>query len=104
MLNRYAGRIPIVHFQKAGDSFSLEPGEEREMAIPVGEELTSILRAIGGEGLRRGDQNTNRLFFHGYLQYADDLGIKRNTCALRHYKGDLDRFRPVDDSDYEYAD
>jgi len=40
----------------------------------------------------------------GWIGYTDDLGIYRMTAFCRRYDATKDRFVPVDDPDYEYAD
>jgi hypothetical protein len=40
----------------------------------------------------------------GWIGYTDDLGIYRVTAFCRRYDLTKDRFVPVDDPDYEYAD
>jgi hypothetical protein len=40
----------------------------------------------------------------GWIGYTDDLGIYRMTAFCRRYDATKDRFVPVDDADYEYAD
>jgi hypothetical protein len=84
--------------------FSLEPGEELRLSIYIGRELTGTLRIVGPSGLRLGYQNTNRIYFFGIAQYADDLGTVRNIAAFRRYDNTSTRFIPVDDPDREYSD
>jgi hypothetical protein len=40
----------------------------------------------------------------GWIGYTDDLGIYRMTAFCRRFEMSKDRFVPVDDADYEYAD
>jgi hypothetical protein len=49
---------------------------------------------------------SNAKFFYvlGWIGYTDDLGIYRITAFCRRYDLAKDRFVPVDDADYEYAD
>jgi|CZKY01.1.fsa_nt_gi hypothetical protein len=44
------------------------------------------------------------LYVLGWIGYTDDLGIYRITAFCRRYDIAKDRFVPVDDLDYEYAD
>lgn len=86
------------------ESFSLEPGEARQLSIDMGGELVSILRHIGADGLAKGYQNTDHIFFFGAAHYTDDLGTTRNIEACRHYDNASTRFKVVDDPDREYSD
>ncbi len=45
-----------------------------------------------------------RLFVHGYIAYADDLGVIRRTGFYRWYNINNRRFSAVDDAEYEYTD
>lgn len=44
------------------------------------------------------------IYVLGWIGYTDDLGIYRRTCFCRKYDPSTERFRPVDDPDYENAD
>ncbi len=96
-------KFPIAE-QIAGPPFSLESGEEKELSIELGQELTDILRIIGSTGLAAGYQRTDRVYFWGYAEYADDLGVARNTSTCRHYDNATERFTAVNDPDCEYND
>jgi hypothetical protein len=50
-------------------------------------------------GLKSGE-----LFVLGWIGYTDDIGIYKNMWFCRKYDPSKDRFRPVDDPDYEYAE
>lgn len=103
-LTREIHCLHIPHSHQAGEQFSLEPGEEKLMSVPIDGALVMILRNIGEIGLRAGDQNTDKLFFWGRLRYIDGLGISRNTAVHRHYSGNAEMFQIVQDSELEYAD
>jgi hypothetical protein len=47
---------------------------------------------------------TKHFYVLGYIGYTDDLAIYRTTAFCRRYNATKDRFLPVDDPDYEYAD
>jgi hypothetical protein len=46
---------------------------------------------------------TKHFYVLGWIGYTDGLGIYRITAFCRRY-ANKDRFLPVDDPDYEYAD
>jgi hypothetical protein len=47
---------------------------------------------------------TKRFYVLGWIGYTDNLDIYRRTAFCRVYEPAIDRFVPVDDPDYEYAD
>jgi hypothetical protein len=53
----------------------------------------------------RADLNENRaVCFRGFVIYIDRNGIQRRTGFCRVYDSKVERFYPLDDPDYEYAD
>ena len=87
-----------------GKHFELEPGEELRLSIAMPEGLKLILRHIGDDGLGKGYQNTDSIYFYGILKYADSLGTQRNTAVCRWYHNAKKGFTTVDDPDREYID
>jgi len=58
-------------------------GKSKELSIPIDEQLVSILRLVGSDGLRNGYQNTDKIWFFGTACYSDGNGIKRNLSVCR---------------------
>jgi hypothetical protein len=90
--------------QDTREPFSLHPGEVKKFSIALEEELINLFRMLGTTGPNLAFQKTAHVYFFGYVQYADDVGILRNIAACRHYQTDSGRFMAVDDTEYEYAD
>jgi hypothetical protein len=107
-LTVFARGLPtrLAHAQQTGfKPFSLQPGEEREMSISVGDDLVNLFRVMGGTvGPYLKYQDTGHVYFWGYAQYRDKLGIARNIAALRHYDSEVGKFKAVDDPEREFAD
>lgn len=106
-LIRVENEFPLrpTHFEQSRPRpFSLAPGEERELSIEFDENMTSLFRMVGKDGLRQGWQNTDHIYFLGVARYADDVGIVRSISVCRHYQNATGRFKVIEDPDYEYAD
>ncbi|MGP8260721.1 MAG: hypothetical protein ACLQM6_12305 [Acidobacteriaceae bacterium] len=84
--------------------FTLEPGEDCRKSIPMPSDLINILRMLGRDGLSKGYQQTDRIYFYGIAQYADTSGTKRNMAVCRHYMNSILSFKAVDDPDREYSE
>lgn len=98
--------IPLPYKEPtAARGFYLQPGEEKELSAELGQELTNLIRLVGGfKAPYLSQQKTAYLYLFGYARYRDDLGIVRKIAVLRHYDPKLYRFVAVDNPDYEYAD
>jgi hypothetical protein len=107
-VSRIDSRLPTKTAYMKDDAeskpFTLEPGEEMSLSIHIDQELTSILRLIGLDGLAHGYQNTDHIYFFGSARYTDDLGTARNIMACRLYHNASLKFKAVDDPDREYWD
>jgi len=84
--------------------FELQSGEKRPISIPIVKELVFILRMIGISGLAQAYQGTDRLFFWGNAQYLDANNVRRQVGVCRLYNNKAGKFKPTDDTDYEYSD
>jgi hypothetical protein len=84
--------------------FTLEPGEDCRKSIPMPSDLINILRILGRDGLSKGYQQTDRIYFYGIAEYADASGTKRNMAVCRHYINSMLSFKAVDDPDREYSE
>ena len=77
---------------------SLQPGQTIECRFygsgPSSEQYTQAEAA--GAGIQ--------FYVTGWIDYRDELGLMRRIGFCRQYIPELDRFFPVDDADYEYAD
>jgi len=49
------------------------------------------------------DRTANDLYFFGYIDYLDNIGIIRRTAFCRRYIRETMRFTKVEDEDYEYS-
>lgn len=98
--------LPPKIGQRYSDTLSspLQPGESKELSIPIDEQLVSILRLVGSDGLRNGYQNTDKIWFFGTACYSDGNGIKRNLSVCRRYDNKTEVFTPDNNSDREYSD
>jgi hypothetical protein len=88
MKRPYEGKVGIR------PGITLAPGKSKTETFTHGEPLdkeTSI-------AIR---QKVTYLFVLGRIGYTDDLGIYRDMGFCRIYDTGIDRFRPVDDPDYE---
>lgn len=95
---------PTIEYP-ATPPFSLRPGEEKKLFIPLGEIPTQLFRMMGGTRARYLEhQQTAFVYFWGYAQYTDDANVARNIAVMRHFQTDTAKFKAVDDPDYEYAD
>ena len=90
--------------QVVNEPFSLEAGTDKQLSLNIDENLTFYLRMLRKDGLRQGLQDMYDVYFWGSVKYVDSLGTARNISVLRHYENKTERFRAVDDPDYEYAD
>jgi hypothetical protein len=106
LIERYEPDMQPDRIEYVGGSvpFTLEPGEECRKSIPMPSDLINIMRILGRDGLSKGYQQTDRIYFYGIAQYADGSGTKRNMAVCRHYTNSLMAFKAVDDSDREYSD
>jgi hypothetical protein len=52
----------------------------------------------------RQPSETRGVYFRGLIIYADKNGVRRRTGICRVYEFKTERFYPLDDPDYEYAD
>lgn len=102
--SEHATEISYINGNAEPIPFFLEPGEDRQLSIDIDGELISILRHIGTDGLARGYQKTDHIYFFGSARYTDDLGTIRNLEACRHYDNASTRFKAVDDPDRDYSD
>ena len=66
----------------------------------------AVSRMIDARRLPRGaNPNENRaVCFRGFVIYTDKNGIRLRTGFCRVYDAEAERFYPLDDPDYEYAD
>lgn len=78
---------------------TIRPGESIPYRFGFSEPLDP--RAADDISPLAGNKN---FYVLGFVGYKDDLGIYRMTVFCRRYNASKDRFIPVDDSDYEYAD
>jgi type IV secretion system protein VirB4 len=101
-LNAYFATVPGNYSDTL--SSPLQPGESKELSIPIDEQLVSILRLVGSDGLRNGYQNTDKIWFFGTACYSDGNGIKRNLSVCRRYDNKTECFTPDNNSDREYSD
>jgi hypothetical protein len=81
---------------------TLEPGEhifrEAESTIGYAEFENAKHRQLYDA------DNSTKLFFRGFIIYADKNKLRRQMAFCREYKFTARCFRIVDDPDYEYAD
>jgi hypothetical protein len=98
--------IRLPYKEPTADSgFYLQPGEEKQLSVELGQELTNLIRLVGGfNAPYLSQQKTAYLYLFGYAHYRDNLGIVRKIAVLRHYDPKLYRFIAIDNPDYEYAD
>jgi hypothetical protein len=47
---------------------------------------------------------SGRLYLIGYISYADESGIKRHVAFGREFMPATQRFRIIDDPNYEYGE
>jgi hypothetical protein len=65
----------------------------------------AVSRMVEARRLPRGATNESRaVCFRGFVIYIDKNGIRRRTGFCRVYDSETERFYPLDDPDYEYAD
>jgi hypothetical protein len=76
----------------------LEPGRSRSVRFSSEDVLGEEAKAIAASA------EVYRLYVMGFVDYEDDIGTIRRTAFCRLYYPSLKRFRPVDNSDYEYSD
>jgi hypothetical protein len=95
----------LIRAPKTGfKPFSLEPGEDREMAVMIGDGLVKLFRTVGVTGPYLKNQETGHVYLWGYAKYRDTLGIARNIAVCRHYQSGTGKFAVVDDPERDYAD
>lgn len=93
----YADSILVNHV--------LSPGNAITFTYNIPDVTTDMLYTYDRESLSEGRQNkTTDLFFIGYVEYNDAVGIMRRTAFYRKHAHDTDRFDPIDHPDYEYQD
>jgi hypothetical protein len=87
------------------EPISIQPGEEKDFSVRIGENLTNYFRMLGTKSpYDMSHQKIGHVYFWGRAQYSDDRGFIRDLAICRHYKTDTGKFMPVEDADYEYAD
>ncbi|MGA8367224.1 MAG: hypothetical protein ACLQMT_09805 [Candidatus Acidiferrales bacterium] len=92
---------------KAKRPYEGETGEQGNKSLTPGQSLTWLFSRSG----QLQPNTTNKLladraylYVLGWIGYTDNLGIYRRMAFCRRYNPQLDRFRPVDDPDYEYSE
>ena len=83
---------------KSSAEFVLEGGQNRQGVA------RSYSDKVGAVTLEQVNRNEASLFVIGYVKYKDDAGIVRELGFLRRYDPHLQRFKIVEDPDYEYSD
>jgi hypothetical protein len=82
---------------------SLDPGDYMEGSITLEAGIIQQIKS-DRESKRLGSSNPGSVHCLGYIQYMDGNGAVRYTAFCRVFNVQRERFVPVIDSDYEYAD
>jgi hypothetical protein len=101
--NGVPARLPYK-MQEPAEPLCIDPGEEKEFSVDIGQNLTNLFRILGLRGEHMSHQKIGHAYFWGRAQYADDRGTIRNVAVCRHYETGSGKFKAIDDPDYEYAD
>jgi hypothetical protein len=94
----------IPPFDDAGNftfPFSLVAGQSSPHWLDLSRVQTDPFEAAAMTE-RGGLSNRKTIYFFGYIQYRDDIGIVRRTAFCRSFDAKTKRFRLVGDADYEY--
>lgn len=101
-----SGKLLDRALQEAGIRRSetyLAPGESRECTFEgQGPSLSQYTHAYDPSPPTQAQQV--HLYLVGTVRYRDELGVVRSCGSCRHYVQETDKFDPVDDADFEYAD
>jgi hypothetical protein len=104
-VKKISGVLPAIPpFDDAGDipmPFRLAPGESIPWIVDL--DLNGPIIQSIRMGEAQGD-GISDVYFFGYLQYRDNIGIVRRTAFCRRYIISMQRFTVVPDPDYEYGD
>ena len=73
---------------------------DRDKKIEVGASDEYIFRAPKLYGTR----TSVPIIIYGYIVYSDERGNTRTTAFCRAWDFGIERFRNIDDPDYEYED
>jgi hypothetical protein len=99
-------RRPLPYAQETdARNICLKAGEERGFSLEIEKKgLVDLFRHMGTKAANLQHQLIARVYFFGYIAYADDAGVIRKSALLRHYSLENGKFESVGLTDHEYAD
>jgi len=77
-----------------------------EKEVKSGENIIEqfpIKREILWNIIRENPQDYKALYFFGYVDYLDNIGIMRRTAFCRRFDSETECFTKIDNEDYEYS-